>query len=401
MFKKEKIIKSIRERTERDFSIVGKVGATIKLKRQNKKQTLSNLSQLFGVSISYLSKVENDVMKPNIDYLTDVLYDLEINEDIIHDSIEMNLWYEKLIIHVLDIKDHKDELLKIINQREDFQSKGIKFSLDVYNNEFSNILKTIKMLLPNITLMHETEFCIFMFSLASYYIKVENHFMAGLILKEINQSYIHDNLLNLWYLELKHELALYQSSFSVYMDAVNELNNYYFLFNLKDKAEELKERSTAALAYFLEPNNFKDFLHDEQMYRSYRLSMIYSKQFDDFNKLEKRNDLAQVLYDEINEKYDKVKNNWSKVEYKDDPLEQAIKEYFKYKYDFDKLEMFLKETFFANTGLNQHHYSSNFIADYLIDYYSSKHQYKQCYLIGKKLKELTNERYLYLEDKRT
>lgn len=400
MVRKEEIINSIKKRRKEDLSIVGKVGATIKLKRTNRQQTLNNLSQLFGVSISYLSKVENDVMKPNIDYLTDVLYDLEINESLITESMEMNGWYKKLLMYILGIKDYKEEILQMVNQRDDFQSKSIKFSLSVFNHELSLVTETIKMLLPSISLMHEVEFCIFMFSLASYYIKIENHFMAGEILNEINISYINDKLLNLWYLELKHELALYQSSFFYYIKTLKELNNYYFMFNLQDKVLELKERSTAALAYFLAPDNFMDYLHDEEMYRSYRLSTIYFKRYEDFTLLDKKNDLAQVLFDEIKGNYDVVKKNWSKVEFKDDPLEQTLKEYFKYKYDFDKLEMFLKETLFASTGLSQHYYSCKFIAEVLIDSYSSEHKYKQCYLIGEKLKDLSNKRKLYLEDKR-
>ncbi len=400
MLKKEEIISSIKKRLEEDFSIVGKVGATIKLKRISKHQTLNNLSQLFGVSISYLSKVENDVMKPNIDYLTDVLDDLQINESLITESMEMNKWYDKLIKHVLNIENNQKEITSFFKQRDDFQAKIVKLALNIYSNKFSKIRQSIKLILSSVSLMHSKEFSLFMLSLTSYYIKIEDYFMAGEILKEIDLSYINDQFFYLWFLELKHELALYQSSFVYYINTVNELNNQYFMFNLFDKIKELKERTTAALAYFLEPENFKDYLHDEEMYRSYRLSTIYFKRYEDFEELDEQDDLAQILFDELKGNYDKVKNKWSKVEFKDDPFEQTLKEYFKYKYDFDKLNMFLRETLFASTGLSQHYFSCKFISDILIDTYSKEHKYKQCYLIGQKLKDLEEKRRLYLEDKR-
>lgn len=390
--KAKEICELIKRRREEENLIVGKIGATIKLKRKRKQLTLNHLSELSGVSISYLSKIENDLLKPNIDYLTNVLEDLQINEEFLVESTAMNKWYLMTIKELLNIDCYEAELNKFISERDDFQSKLIEFCLDIKKNRFSSIGKTVKLLLQNLNVMHNHELHIFMLSLCQYYVKTENHFSAGEILKEFNNIFTNQSLLKLWFLELKHELALYQSSFVYYMSAVNELLKQYFFYNLRDKIKELKDRSTAALAYFLEPDNFMDYLDDEEMYKSYRLSHVYFKRYESFEKLEKENDLAQLLIDEINGRYDLVKKRWSKVEYREDPLELAIKEYFKYKYDYNKSVVFLQETLFAGTGLAHHYYSSLFISERLTESYSNEHKYKQCYLVNERLKDLNEKR---------
>lgn len=395
MFKNEDVVNQIRKRRESDNLVIGKIGATIKLKRKGKQQTLNNLSELFGVSISYLSKVENDLLKPNLDYLTDVLGDLEINESVLNDSLEMNQWYSMLIKHILKIEDYKKELIEFVVERNDFQSKMINFSLLVDENKFSNVPSLVRALLENINVMHKMEIYIFIMSLATYHIKVENYFAAGEIIKELDSYYSYGSLMNMWFLEIKYELALYQSSFAYFLDVYKELAYEYYLFNLKTKLEDIRERSLAALAYFLEPDNFLDYLEDEQMYRSYRLSHVYFERYQNFEQLERKNDLAQLLIDEINGNSKAVKKNWLKVEYKDDPLEQTLKEYFKYKYDFDKENMFLEETIFSGSGNSQHHYCSHFIVDYLTYKYSNEHKYKQCYLLNQRIKELDCKRKEY------
>lgn len=388
MTKQEVILENIKKRKNEEDLIAGKIGATIKLKRKEKQQTLNNLSELFGVSISYLSKIENDLMKPNFDYLTDVLDDLEINEDVVHASLEMNHWYKELLYYLLGISNCKKELEEIILIRDDFQAKLFEFALIVHESNFSQVPKVAKSLLQNISVMHKSELVIFLLSLCDYYIAIENHFAAGEILKELDESYFINPLLRLWQLKIKHELALFQPSILYYLKVVSKLERAYINFNLLKEVKDLRERKVAALAYFMEPDEFKGYLEDEEMYKSYRLSHIYFKKYENFESLEKRNDLAQLLFNEINGKYNEVEKKWDKVEYREDPFEQALKEYFKYKYDFKNIDLFLQETMFASTGLSQHYYCSHFIADKLIENFSKEHKYKQCYLINEKLKDL-------------
>lgn len=385
----------IKKRREEEGLIVGKIGATIKLKRKQKQRTLNNLSELSGVSISYLSKIENDLLKPNIDYLSVILSDLQINEEFLTDSTDMNKWYLMTVKHFLNIANYEEELKRFVRERDDFQSQLVDFCMKIKENKLSSAAKLVEPLLLNINVMHDTELNIFMLSLSEYYIKNENHFSAGEILKHFINEFENNTIFKLWFLELKHELSLYQSSFIYYQKTVDELLKYYFIFNLEDKINELKERSTAALAYFLEPNNFLDYLDDEEMFKSYRLSHVYFKRYEDFEALEKKNDLAQLLIDEINGKEDVVSKRWAKVEYRDDPLELAIKEYFKHKYDFNKTQVFLQATLSAKTGVSQHYYACLFVYERLIEIYSKEHKYKQCYLAAEFLKKLEETRRVY------
>lgn len=390
--KVSEITSLLERRREEENLIIGKIGATIKLKRRKKERTLNHVSEMAGVSISYLSKIENNLLKPNIDYLSNVLEVLEINEEFLNETMLMNNWYLMTIKTLLDITNYSDELKKFINQRDDFQSKLIEFCLNIKENKFSETAKLVKPLLENINAMHNNEIYVFMLSLCQYYIKTENHFSAGEILKNFTNEFEKKKLLKLWFLELKHELALFQSSFTYYNKSVNELLQFYFLFNLKNKIKDLKERSTAALAYFLEPDYFKDYLTDEEMYKSYRLSHVYFKRYENFEKLQNKNDLAQLLIDEMKGNYETVKKRWANVEYREDPLELAIKEFFKYKYDYGKSNLYLQESLFAGTGLSQNHFASMFIADKLLENFSKEHKYKQCYLVNERLKQLNEKR---------
>lgn len=105
--KTTEIARLIKKRQEEERTIVGKIGANIKLKRKGKKQTLNHLSELSGVSISYLSKIENNLLKPNLDYLSNVLEDLEINEEFLAQSTIMNEWYLMTIKDFLNIRSYE------------------------------------------------------------------------------------------------------------------------------------------------------------------------------------------------------------------------------------------------------------------------------------------------------
>jgi hypothetical protein len=51
------ILKKIRNKMVNDSKTEGKLGTTIKLKRKERNKTLQKLSDIVGVSVSYISKL--------------------------------------------------------------------------------------------------------------------------------------------------------------------------------------------------------------------------------------------------------------------------------------------------------------------------------------------------------
>ena len=105
MYKKNTyLLDKIRQKVRKDLQTQSKLGPTIKQRRKEKDLTLSQLSEKYEVSISYISKVENDLIKPNIDYINPMLAGLGINEEIFKLSEEMDKWYKLAIEYHIDKK---------------------------------------------------------------------------------------------------------------------------------------------------------------------------------------------------------------------------------------------------------------------------------------------------------
>ncbi len=386
------IITRIKQKVVNDNLINGRLGATIKLKRKEKDMTLNDFSENYGISISYLSKIENNIMQPNVEYLSNLLEDLQINEKDFSSGLTMNLWYKKLVSTIIGLKSYKDEIKSYIKTREDFQAKILEFSLLVSEGKVAEVGQIVSSLVHNIELMQTIEFSIFAFSLACFHIKTKDLFAAGQIMQQISRYYIKDNLLEVWYYEILFELSLYQESYFYLLKVTKGLLFSYFSFGLITKIKKIRNRFITSLGYFLDPGKFSEDFKNSGSFRSYRLSLILYQKHSEFLQLEKQNDLAQLLYDEFQGESDKVIKNKDLIDYYDDPFEQALQEYFKYKYDLKRLDYYLKNVLFADAGPSQHYYSTHFLAKMLIRNLSQQYKYKECFLLTKKVNQLDQKR---------
>lgn len=380
----DKVVKKIND----DMLVEGKLGSTIKLKRKAGEHTLQEFSSSYGVSISYLSKIENDHMKPNVAYIGNILDKLEINEEMFASSLVMNEWYKKLILTIIGLEYHYDELMQYVTQRNDYQAKFIKFALDCYYNPKKTTDKQINNLLFNIDLLKPVELSIFVLSISKHYINNENYFAAGAFLSQLRISYFITEGLKLWYYELAFELAIYQSSYNQLKSTLEELVKYYFNFDLFEKIAIARNKFIVAQSYFLPPalHPLKEFNNYEK--RSYQCSLIYYKEYEQFLKIEDKDLLAQLLFDDLHNNIAKVKKNFKNTIFGDDPFEKILKIYFEAKYINNNCNEILRKMFFAEGGLAEHYYCMEFIAHILSECYKEQHKYKECYLINNRLLEL-------------
>lgn len=390
------LINKIKEKVNNDSVVEGKLGSTIKLKRKAGDYTLQQFSNSYGVSVSYLSKIENNHMKPNVSYIGNILNKLQINEEMFSSSLIMNDWYKKLMETILQIKSSYDELIDYATQRSDYQAKFIKFALDVYFNHSKLIAKRIDQLMFNIELLKPIELSIFVLSIAKYNISINNYFQAGLILNQLNSSYLKDDLTKLWYYELAFELALYQSSFSQLEKVTEKLTKYYFSYGLFKKAEKVQKRFMSAKSYFMPPQKHPKKRVIDLARKSYQCSLVFYKKFDEFIEIKNKNPLAQLLFDDIHSNVARINKTLKVIVFSDDPLEKLLEIYFKTKYDNKGNILKLRKMFFSNSGLVQHYYGMEFLAEKLSEYYRRQSRYKECYLINKKLLDLKKKNRVYL-----
>lgn len=391
------LLKKLAKKIEDDRLVEGKIGATLKLKRKAASKTLQNISESHGISISYLSKIENNHMRPNISYLGNVLTTLEINEELILDSLEMNSWYDKLAATIIGIHDYRSSVENHISQRNDYQAKFLRFALDVYFNSNQASEKRITNLIVNIDSMSSVELAIYTFVVAKYYINENKHFIAGNIISKLPNKYIENTFLKVWYYELIFELSLYQASYIYVKKVFNELIKHYYNLNLYDKSKELSIRFNNAKAYFKPPNYFDSnkFINNDS--RNYQLSLVFYGFYDDFLTKENKDDLARLYFDDIHNNSQKVRLSLKNINFSNDPFEQFLKEYYTSKYIKDNEYEFLRNTFFLDFGFSQHYHIMEFITCRLCKILKDQHKYKECYLVNERLKSLKKDNRMSLQ----
>ncbi len=379
------ILNKIRKKMKEDSLTEGKLGSTIKYKRKERNKTLQSLSNIVGISVSYISKVENNVINPNLETIKGVLETLEINEKIIESSLIMDDWYIKTVCHILGLKNNKEELNKYINERNDFQSRLMKFALVVSEKGFSVATEELSLLMYSLNQMSNLEFIIYLLSLVRYHLNDDDYLNAALILKEIKSRYLEDTYIAHWYYQLRFEIALMQEDYGVFNNAKDNYLKYLFLHNKLSKMKEVRNDYISALSYFMAPNEFEN-IADRDYQRSKRIAMVLHKDFDNFNNEKEIVDLALLIYyDEIDKK-EEVLKLISKVDFNDSIFEQALKAYFQVKYyDKNNYFYFLKEQIFSTTAITQHYYGMRFFANEIKKTLLKQFKYKEITLINEEI----------------
>ncbi|NMA05630.1 MAG: helix-turn-helix transcriptional regulator [Acholeplasmataceae bacterium] len=384
MYKKNTyLLDKIRQKVRKDLQTQSKLGPTIKQRRKEKDLTLSQLSEKYEVSISYISKVENDLIKPNIDYINPMLAGLGINEEIFKLSEEMDKWYKLAIEYHIDKKNNRKVLYDFANERKDFQAKLILFSLLVKENNFKKATKLLDALIYSIDQMTPIELGLFVFSLVEYEINGGNIISASQIFAEMNSTYLVCSGLKLWAFKIAFEISKYHSSLQQYESIYHEYNKKLLKHNMLDVIIRNREIFNGQ-QIFSSPLLLEECL-DEEMKKNYRVSLILHEEYETFLKLKEEYDLAQVLYEEI---VLKKKPKYEKIIFEPNLFEETLLEYFKMKYEKGKESYFLREIVFSKNEVSQHHYVSLFFAKRLIKLLSSKNRYKECCLILERLKEI-------------
>lgn len=378
-------LEKIRQRVQKDLKSQGKLGATLKQRRKESKLTLSELSEKYRISISYISKIENDQMKPNVSYIEPMLNGLDINEDMFESSMEMDEWYKLAINHHIDKENNSIKLKDYLKQRNDFQSKLIEFSLLVKGNEYMNANNHISLLMHSIDQMTSMEFALYIFSLVEHHINDSDIISASKVFAEMNKTYLLCEGLEIWAYKIAFKLSEFHASLEQFEAIYHTYNKRLLKHNMMDILQRNREIYIGQQP-FHSPISLVNAIDDE-MYKNYRISLVLHGEVTTFTNLEKTYDLAQVLYEDI---YLKQKPNYHHISFEPSLFEQTLLEYFKMKYEKNRQLYFLREMVFSMSEATQHHYIVRFFADRLVDLLSSQNKYKECHLVEKRIRQLRN-----------
>ncbi len=374
------VLSKIRKKMNEDAITEGKLGTTIKYKRKERNQTLQTLSEIVGISVSYISKVENNIISPNISTIKGVLETLEINEKIIESSLIMDNWYLKTICHILDIKYLKEELVKYIEERNDFQARLMKFVLMVNEGIFTKASDELSLLMYSINQMSDLEFIMFLLALVQYHLNDNDYINASLIMFEIKDKYLLNTYINHWYYKLKFKIALMQEDYYKLNKAKDNYINYLFLHNKITLIKGLRNEYINSLSYFLKPTQFENII-DKDYERSKRISLVLNDEVANFKK--DKDDLALLLYYDNSNNEEQVLKLINKVDFTNSLFETTLKEYFQIKYfDSNNYFHFLKEQIFSTDPITQHYYGVRFFAGKLKEILLKQFKYKEINLIN-------------------
>ena len=96
------------------------IGQRIKGKRQENGLTLRNISEKSGLSVSFLSDIENDRRRPSLDRLTDLAKGLETTVSYLLGEEELKEKDKKKTIYSLD--DKSMQFREVLAKIDDFDS---------------------------------------------------------------------------------------------------------------------------------------------------------------------------------------------------------------------------------------------------------------------------------------
>ena len=366
-----------------------KIGATIKIKRKEQNKTLSEVSERAGVSLSFISKIENDQIKANLDHIKGILDDLDIKENIFQVSQDMNRWYEDLLDYQLDLSNPSVSFKDVTEQRDDFQSKLIELAVDIKKGFFGNSEKNITLLITAMDNMKPIEVAIFLLIVSEYYIQTHELFKAADLLSIVfKKEFVHVKV-DLWLYEIIFKLAICSKNEHYITKVFIKLQEMYIIFNLYGKSAEKRMEYIKHCTYIHDEMFFKklmSFDDDIEHHKSQLLNLYLSCKMNklkvelDSIKNQSSYQLVFAIYYDETKQLNKAETMTKQLETHpyDSPIETFYKNYLIAKYITLTPDQYLKSIlgqkgpFYYNTAVIE------LALEYYIEWLADNHRYKEC-----------------------
>lgn len=377
------------------------IGSIVRWQRKQKNMTLNEGAE--GIcSISYLSKVENNLIEPSELILNDLKKRFEIEDLINYDLERFEKHYELIISCFFNYKEIPLMLFKLYEGNTDYKSKLVLFSFYLFKNNLTKAKVIYKDLEFEINKFTHDEINLFYYLTAKmlekegrFYLSLKVLNLTNIIDKDSELSMLVDFkkiLLNLTLgrhlqsliisddlekrLLIKNNLTRYHNLLKLKL--LWSLNEYDYEYQLReiDRRLYLTRKDKQMIKTFLNllhHNKINNSTLDKNLSESvywYMMALLYYDQEEDFQKIKE-------IINECNN-------------YKTIPIVEQIEFFINSKYTLDS-DSFIR--YIRNITTNfESNYNGYYIMSILFDnasnYYENKNFYKAANLIRKYGKEM-------------
>lgn len=369
------------------------IGSILKHYRKKRNLTLKEACK-GNVSISYLSKVENNIITPNNNTVLMLKELLEIPDS----EFQQEKKECPYINEILKKEYVPKKLLISYQQRNDYEAKLVRFMYEVLNKEDYDASKQIANDLKEYyPFFEDDELAFFFYGTLKLNFLNERYFTVIEIYKEIKLLY--DNpLIRIKAMELVlkslYKLGLYNEALTKY----EYLNNRSYIYGSLTNIEKLKHGLIYEKAKL---TNVEEQINEIEIYNlDFNINLIKFNQQFYYNKnyrkalkyianIKNDKDYFYLMYlitlDKLNEK-DQLKRALfiDDIKYFKQSYQYIIK-YLKEKHLKDKIDNdTIMEMKFFNI-ITQDYYLLKYVYEELINYYNKNHKYKSSSNVYEKL----------------
>ena len=158
------------------------IGSMIRWERKKRNYTLSE-GALGICSISYLSKVENDLIEPSEEILSNLFDRFDLHEHVEYQYEKYEQIYLDIIDCIFNTKDINDYYYKALIAQKDYKSKLVIFAFYIYNNRLEKAKKIYPELEEEISKFNLLELNLFYYLTAKLLTHFGNYYQAMLVVK--------------------------------------------------------------------------------------------------------------------------------------------------------------------------------------------------------------------------
>ncbi|MGI6787562.1 MAG: helix-turn-helix domain-containing protein [Acholeplasmataceae bacterium] len=379
------------------------IGSIVRWQRKQKNMTLNEGAE--GIcSISYLSKVENNLIEPSEQILGDLKRRFDLEDLLNYDLKRYEDHYNDIILQMFNGKEIPSLYLKIYENQNDYKSKLILFAIYLEKENLGKVQKIYKELEFEINKFNHDEINLFYFFTGlmlmyegKYHLALKVLKLSNVVDKNSKLSMLIDYYMVFLKLQLgkylqsiplsrdlkkrllnNHSLGLYESLLKIQIFLSLDEFDYDFSNNLIEEKQFLSKKEKSLAKMFLNLSQDKKInvsLLEKNISESdywYRLALIY------FDKQENYNKIKEVM-----------KNS---TKYQSNPINEHI-EFFldsKYTLDNDAFARYIRNI----TSNFESNYNGYYILLMLFEnaskYYENKTFYKTANLIRKYGKKLSS-----------
>lgn len=396
----EKLLEKLTKKLLNEEIPKPRIGATIKVKRKSLEKTLEEVSSRSGVSLSYMSKLENNQLQPNFQKIRKILTELNLNEAIFDYSTDMTSWYNELLDLMLGLKDDDKEIKTFIKKREDFQSKLIDLTLHVTNNKVSECDAHISLLFDSIDQMKPIEVGIFMLSIAYYYYQNNGYVQSAKMVDVLLRRHLNNKKFNLWLDELIFKLSLLTSNVLYVNKKFEKLSLHYQNYGLLDKAYDLREAYHDHMQFiagstFYDLGEFDNTIETKKYIFMNRL--FKGDAYDVIEPIKMESDtkhyalILALTYDKFGDA-EMAKSYLSDIDISSlSPTEAILYDFLKHKHVEEDFGAHLKRALFKDPRIFHNQVLLDFYAYEYVLYHQEAHRYKECVILNTHFTKLYRE----------